>query len=290
MYMRCHASKNGIDLNAKKTLFYAICSLYVLSVAAFGLHIAEYVVTQVGKIWFITNITFFNLAVMQILKRRLDVYIFLVTISGFCDFTTQSILVRTLNLQLACLSMLSLWFNWFIQIFEDLPLLDCVGSKYPCRDHSLSSSIHILRSVNLTLFTGFKSNLPVLCLAIWIAGVSSTYISSNKLLVAPQWANTANRILPAIPLIVNGVVTGLIVFKIFKVFQGIEMISNEQHLSAAGGRKLWSVIFALVESGLAFFSFQLAQLVLGILPGNIAFRVNYITSSITQMINVIICC
>ena len=108
MYMRCHASKNGIDLNAKKTLFYAICSLYVLSVAAFGLHIAEYVVTQVGKIWFITNITFFNLAFMQILKRRLDVYIFLVTISGFCDFTTQSILVRTLNLQLACLSMLSL--------------------------------------------------------------------------------------------------------------------------------------------------------------------------------------
>ena len=63
-------------------------------------------------------------------------------------------------------------------------------------------------------------------------------------------------------MIVNALVTGLVVFRIFRVFRGVKgtYSSNEQTLGATGDRKLRSIIFILIESGMALFAIQLAWL------------------------------
>ena len=61
------------------------------------------------------------------------------------DMTAQLILVRT--------TVDCPLFNLFIETFKDIPLLDCVGSQYPCCDRSFSLSICILRFVNESLIT-----------------------------------------------------------------------------------------------------------------------------------------
>ena len=53
---------------------------------------------------------------------------------------------------------------------------------------------------------------------------------------------------------VNALVTGLIVFRIFKVFHEVKDVT--------GGRRLCSIIFIIIESGMALFAIQLARLVI----------------------------
>ena len=64
---------------------------------------------------------------------------------------------------------------------------------------------------------------------------------------------------------VNALMTGLIVFRIFKVFCEVKSVttSNEKSLDVihAGERKLCSIIFIIIESGMALFAIQLAWLV-----------------------------
>ena len=54
--------------------------------------------------------------------------------------------------------------------------------------------------------------------------------------------------------VASTLVTGLIVFRIFKVFHEVKDVT--------GGRKLRSVIFIIIESGMALFAIQLARLVI----------------------------
>ena len=65
---------------------------------------------------------------------------------------------------------------------------------------------------------------------------------------------------------VNTLVTGLIVFKILKVFLGVKVTSIERQLgsmsSTAGGTKLRHIIFVIIESGMALFAIQLVRVVL----------------------------
>ena len=67
---------------------------------------------------------------------------------------------------------------------------------------------------------------------------------------------------------VNTLVTGLIVFKIFKVFSEVKATTSpvEKTLlgsTAAGcGTKLRHVIFVIIESGMALFAIQLVRLVI----------------------------
>ena len=60
---------------------------------------------------------------------------------------------------------------------------------------------------------------------------------------------------------VNTLVTGLIVFKIIKVYRETSPNTDKQSSSADGGNKLRPVIFVLVESGIALCSIQLIRLV-----------------------------
>jgi TRAP-type mannitol/chloroaromatic compound transport system permease small subunit len=64
---------------------------------------------------------------------------------------------------------------------------------------------------------------------------------------------------------VNALMTGLIVFKILKVFLEFKPTSVERtlgSLSSTGGSKLRHIIFIIIESGMALFAIQLVRVVL----------------------------
>ena len=66
-------------------------------------------------------------------------------------------------------------------------------------------------------------------------------------------------------MIVNALVTGLIVFKILKVFLEVRPTSVEEtlgSLNSTRGPKLQRIIFIIIESGMALFAIQLARVVI----------------------------
>ena len=93
----------------------------------------------------------------------------------------------------------------------------------------------------------------------------------------------------------NATVTGLIVLRIVKVYLEVKPTLSEKKIGASGGRrKLRSIIFILIESGMALFAIQLGRLVLDVispLDGNsssAAFSILQPFVAIQQMLNVII--
>ena len=67
---------------------------------------------------------------------------------------------------------------------------------------------------------------------------------------------------------VNALVTGLIVFRILKVFLKVNatLSSVERALDSTGGTTLRYIIFVIIESGMALFAIQLVRAVLSMLP------------------------
>jgi len=132
-------------------------------------------------------------------------------------------------------------------MYHDIPLLDCMGMQYPCHDHS------------------FDYNL--LHLATWIGGVSvvpSSIVQGRFVVLGRR-----NKLIIAsliLSMTVNFLVMGLIVFRIFEVFQQVKGIttSNGKNLGSTGGRKLWSIMSIIIESGMILFSIQLARVVVSV--------------------------
>ena len=90
---------------------------------------------------------------------------------------------------------------------------------------------------------------------------------------------------------VNALVTGLIVFRIFKTFQEVKFISDDLNFGtthAHAGRKLRSIIFVVIESGMTLFAIQVARLVVTILVTQSADNAFELISPIYQQLNVII--
>ena len=87
---------------------------------------------------------------------------------------------------------------------------------------------------------------------------------------------------------VNALVTGLIVFKILKVFLEVNPILVELTLDSTGGAKLRHVVFVLIESGMTLFAIQLIRLVIYILPMEWTIYAFDFADVINQMLNVII--
>ena len=88
---------------------------------------------------------------------------------------------------------------------------------------------------------------------------------------------------------VNTLVTGLIVFKILKVFMNVKTTSVERALGTTGGSaKLRHIIFVIIESGMMLFAIQLIRLVFVYLPAEWAPNTFNIVNAIDQMLNVII--
>ena len=97
---------------------------------------------------------------------------------------------------------------------------------------------------------------------------------------------------------VNGLVTGLIVFRILKVFLEVKAASTsvKRSLGSTGGSKFQHIIFVIIESGMMLLVIQLVRIVLEatigvpvqfVRPGPVVFASNYILV-INEMFNVII--
>ena len=97
--------------------------------------------------------------------------------------------------------------------------------------------------------------------------VGTTIIENGEILIA-SWGITLTITGLAASMVVNALVTGLIVFKILKVFLEVKTTPAERtlgSLSSTGGTKLQHIIFIIIESGVALFSLQLVRLVISVI-------------------------
>jgi hypothetical protein len=166
---------------------------------------------------------------------------------------------------------------------KDIPLLDCVASKHPRRDHSFNISNRFPRSVMTVSQSIFVHFLP---LATWIANITAVSIDQGQITIT-DWGDTLIITGLVISMTVNALVTGLIVFRIFKVFREVKAASASDKvlLNVTGGSKLRSIIFIIIESGMALLSIQLTGIVITIFISVDSFEV---IGVIHQMFNVII--
>ena len=90
-------------------------------------------------------------------------------------------------------------------------------------------------------------------------------------------------------MVVNALATGLIVFKILKVFLQVRATSTlvERSLGSTGGTNLQHVLFVIIESGMALFVIQLVLLVLWLVPSVEQKYLDFLMC-INRMFNVII--
>ena len=87
---------------------------------------------------------------------------------------------------------------------------------------------------------------------------------------------------------VNALVTGLIIFKILKVFLEVNPILVELTLDSTGGAKLRHVVFVIIESGMALFAIQLVRVIFTLLPLESGVDIMDYLITINQAFNVII--
>ena len=101
-------------------------------------------------------------------------------------------------------------------------------------------------------------------LATWLSAQGAIVVVNNAVL-SYVWGYTLSQTGFAASMVVNALVTGLIVFKILKVFLSVKATSVEQtfgSLSSTGGPKLRHIIFIMIESGMALFAIQLVRVVI----------------------------
>jgi len=116
------------------------------------------------------------------------------------------------------------------------------------------------------------SILAIAFLATWIANITAVSIDQRQITIT-NWGDTLIITGLVISMTVNALVTGLIVFRIFKVFQEVKAASDKVLLSVTGGSKLRSIIFIIIESGMALLSIQLTGLVITIFISVDSFQV-----------------
>jgi len=139
------------------------------------------------------------------------------------------------------------------------------------------------RNIRVIILPSFFS---ITFLAIWLTNNGSWYFSPSG--VTPtNWGNAMFMASLALSLVVNALVTGLIVFRIFMVYREAKPTMSEESLDTAGsGRTLRSIMFIIIESGMALFSMQLVRLGLYTMSGEFAAMQGYaIILGMSQMIH-----
>ena len=124
---------------------------------------------------------------------------------------------------------------------------------------------------------------------MWIAAICPISIEQGFYTVA--WSNILTLASLTASMIVNALVTGLIVFKILMVICEVKSItSNEKSLVVTGGRRFRSIIFIIIESGMALFAIQLARLIIAATGQSTDAErdIFTLTASIHEMLNVVI--
>ena len=153
-------------------------------------------------------------------------------------------------------------------------------------------SILALAYLGLSIYLDLLPNLNSLSLGIWLAADGESYIEDGSVQIT-LWGLIATNISVAISMAVNALVTGLIVYRIFKAFRKVlrGSTSVEKSLGVNGGRKFRSLVFVIIESGITLFAIQLVRVILS-LPAfsdsnPITVASNFIIVT-HQMLNVII--
>jgi len=102
-------------------------------------------------------------------------------------------------------------------------------------------------------------------LVMWMAAVGSNFIEQTSI-DQPVWGARLTLTSLTASMTVNAVVTGLIVFRIFKVFRKGKSVTTSEDKSfgtrPTRRNKLRSAIFIIIESGMALFAIQLARVVI----------------------------
>jgi hypothetical protein len=154
---------------------------------------------------------------------------------------------------------------------------------------SLLAIAYLGQSIYLYLINLLKlSSVP---LATWLAQFGSIAYIKGQIQIAP-WEFSLTATAVALSMTVNVLVTGLIVFKIRKMFSAVA--NNEAHpmartMSSTGDTKFRHIIFVIIESGMALLVIQVGRFVLTLMPRTVA--VNHIINFVIvtqRMFNVII--
>jgi len=106
------------------------------------------------------------------------------------------------------------------------------------------------------------SILALAYLVMWVAALGSLYIEQNTLTVDENpWGNRIVLTSLITSMTVNALVTGLIGFRIFKVFREVKSVTTleDKSFGITRGNKLRSVAFTIIESGMILFAIQLAR-------------------------------
>ena len=132
------------------------------------------------------------------------------------------------------------------------------------------------------------SDFDLWFLAIWIAsGTGPLFIVQGQIHVT-EWIDTVEAAGLALSITVNALVTGLIVFRVFKVFQEVKTGTVDDQISGVtGGSTLQRVMCIIIESAMASFAIQLARLVVTIVNTDGAYDAYVLISGIHPMLNVI---
>ena len=145
-------------------------------------------------------------------------------------------------------------------------------------------TLAFLGQSNSSFIQLFNKSLP---LVLWLGGSGSVVYSTSKHHYEQlKWGNNLGLITITMSLAVNALVTGLIVFKIFKVYCEVKPFYG-QSFGASGGSKLRLVIFILIESWMAFFCIQVARVVASLVSTQAAMSAAQPIIGIYQMFNVI---
>ena len=120
--------------------------------------------------------------------------------------------------------------------------------------------------------------------AIWLTSIGSESVSDNQLVVNLNWGWALISTSFGMSLAVNAVVTSLILFRIIKVYWGIEPVLYEKFLYATGGSKFRSIALALTESAMALFALQVVLVVCSGVATWPANEVGNLTIGVHQML------
>jgi len=142
------------------------------------------------------------------------------------------------------------------------------------------------QKISVTIVPSF---LVIVFIATWFGSDAAVTFDHGQFATA-DWGIPVVLTSFASSMAVNALVTGLIVFKILKVFLNLKANSDERlgtfgsSSSTGGGSSLRHVIFVIIESGMVLFLIQLIRVVFLCLPAERAPSSYNIIMAISQML------
>ncbi|KAF8801566.1 hypothetical protein BYT27DRAFT_7198099 [Phlegmacium glaucopus] len=122
-------------------------------------------------------------------------------------------------------------------------------------------------------------------LPTWLSTVASVYIANNQLATTKQdWAYKVVPTCVGMSLTVNALVTGLIAFRIVRVYCQVKPTLYGKMSGTISECRLRSIVFIVIESAMALFAFQLVWVVCTIVKADAASYVLNVIVGTHQML------